>query len=119
MKDEFIRSGVVTNIVDGDRFDATVDLGYNMHTRQRFRLHDIDCPESYRPRNEAERIHGNAAKTFVTSKILNQRVTIKSYYFGIYNRMSCDVFYEEAGETKSLVEELKKNGYTKRQSYES
>lgn len=41
--------GVVTNVVDGDTFDITVDLGLRITSNQRVRLYGIDTPERGQP----------------------------------------------------------------------
>lgn len=45
IKDSYIRKATVTNVVDGDTFDAIVDLGFNITTVQRFRLLYVNTPE--------------------------------------------------------------------------
>ena len=64
----------VINIVDGDTFDAVVDLGFTVSVEQRFRLKDVDTPETWRPKTETERIHGQKAKDFVIEKMLNKTI---------------------------------------------
>lgn len=39
----------VTRWVDGDTFDARVDLGFTVHVDQRFRLAGLDTPERGKP----------------------------------------------------------------------
>ena len=39
----------VTRWVDGDTADATIDLGFDVWVKTRFRLHGIDTPERGRP----------------------------------------------------------------------
>ena len=41
--------------VDGDTFDATVDLGFYTHQRLRFRLLGVDTPERGQPNFDAAR----------------------------------------------------------------
>jgi len=36
---------IITHWIDGDTFDAIVDLGFNVMSKIRFRLLDIDTPE--------------------------------------------------------------------------
>lgn len=70
----------VINVVDGDTVDAVVDLGFKIHTTQRFRLARIDTPE----RGQAGFIE---AKIFVTDAVLNKEVMIsteKVSKFGYY-----------------------------------
>ena len=36
---------IITRWIDGDTFDAIVDLGFNIMSKIRFRLLDVDTPE--------------------------------------------------------------------------
>ena len=54
-------SAEVTRVVDGDTVDAFVDLGFDMHSKQRVRLFGINTPEC-RTRNKEEKKAGLAAK---------------------------------------------------------
>ena len=54
-------SAEVTRVVDGDTVDAFVDLGFDMHSKQRVRLFGINTPEC-RTRDKEEKKRGLAAK---------------------------------------------------------
>ena len=54
-------SAEVTRVVDGDTVAAFVDLGFDMHSKQRVRLFGINTPEC-RTRNKEEKKAGLAAK---------------------------------------------------------
>ena len=54
-------SAEVTRLVDGDTVDAFVDLGFDMHSKQRVRLYGINTPEC-RTRDKEEKKRGFAAK---------------------------------------------------------
>jgi len=41
--------GEVTNVVDGDTLDITIDLGLRIISKQRVRLYGIDTPERGQP----------------------------------------------------------------------
>ena len=45
MQPEYLYRARVINVVDGDTFDAEIDLGFYVKTTQRFRLSRIDTPE--------------------------------------------------------------------------
>ena len=53
-------SAEVTRVVDGDTVDAFVDLGFDMHSKQRVRLYGINTQE-VRTRDKAEKKAGLAA----------------------------------------------------------
>lgn len=82
----YIYKAFVTYVVDGDTFDAIVDLGFSIKVKQRFRLKDVDTPETWRPKTESEREHGQRAKDFVIEKLLNKEVTLTSVKISAYNR---------------------------------
>ena len=48
-------------VVDGDTIDVTLDLGFDVCTRQRVRLLGIDTPES-RTSNKEEKVYGLLSK---------------------------------------------------------
>lgn len=51
----------VTRVVDGDTVDAFIDLGFDLHSKQRIRLFGINTPEC-RTRDKEEKVRGLAAK---------------------------------------------------------
>ncbi len=61
--------GVVTNIVDGDSFDITIEKGDSRITSsvERIRLADVDSPE-------IDTAQGPAAKDFTFAVLMNKRV---------------------------------------------
>lgn len=85
-------NAVVTRVVDGDTFDATIDLGFHVSTTQRFRMAGYDAPESYRPKNTVERIAGQNATAALSSLIEGEKVTIHSQKSGKYGRWIATVF---------------------------
>lgn len=103
----------ITRIVDGDTFEAIVDLGFEIKYKIRIRLKDIDTPETWRPKSEAEREHGEEATKFVKNLIENKNVIIKTYKQGIYNRYIADVFVNDRNLGTLLIEAnlVKRNSY--------
>lgn len=112
----------IVNIVDGDTFDAVVDLGFSIYQKDRFRLYGIDTPETYRPSCKAELEHGKAAKQLVEELILGKEVIIRTEKDkkGKYGRYLADVlldFSEENG-ARTLTDALKEGGFEKKESYD-
>jgi micrococcal nuclease len=101
-------------VVDGDTIDLIVDLGFSTKLEWRFRLVGIDTPETWRPTTAGEKEHGERAKEFTTKELTGKKLVIKSFKMGAYARYSCEIIYDG----KNLTEELKKNGFEKRASYE-
>lgn len=84
--------GHVNRVIDGDTVDATLDLGFGMSTKQRLRIDDFDAPESWRPRNEAEKIHGNEAKARAKELLEGKdAIFTTSKAVGIYGRFGASI----------------------------
>lgn len=104
----------IVRVVDGDTFDATVDLGFTVSVLQRFRVADIDTPESWRPKTESERIHGKEATAHATSLLEGKDVIIESTKAGKYGRYLAKVTLPD-GEDYAQV--MIKAGFQKRANY--
>lgn len=115
----------IAKVTDGDTFhvNVSVDIGFNVWALARvvIRLNEIDTPEIFRPRNEAELKHGQEAKQFC-EKVFDEayQIDIQTFKSGLYGRWIAKVFiYDEAdSEPKCLEELLKENGFEKLESYE-
>lgn len=114
----------VDRVVDGDTVRLKIDLGFHMECVQTFRIRDIDTPEIYRPRNEAELRHGQEAKQFVIDTLERAtQISVVSYKTGLFGRWEGSVYVvlpEDALEDNPhcLAELLKQNGFEKLESYE-
>jgi len=95
----------VFKVVDGDTFDAEVDLGFNMFARVRFRLKDFDTSEIHRPKNKEELAHGLLAKELAESLILNKTVTLRTYKEAAYNRWEADCILDDSRSLKDVLTE--------------
>jgi endonuclease YncB( thermonuclease family) len=73
---------LVDNVVDGDTFDAMVDLGFETFKRVRFRLKGINCPEVHGI-TKPEGLH---AKSRTTELVLNKRVTVECHEYEKFGR---------------------------------
>lgn len=105
----------VTNVVDGDTYDVIVDLGFKITMGIRVRLKNIDTPETWRPKTEAERAHGVEASDFVEDLIFGEDVTVRTHKLGIYGRYSADVILSDGRDLATLIKEA---GLEKKDSYE-
>jgi micrococcal nuclease len=74
--------GTVTNVVDGDTVDATIELGFYVSLKLRFRLYGINAPEMKKDTLEA----GKATKARVEELLLNKICTIDTYKPDKYGR---------------------------------
>lgn len=105
---------LVTRVVDGDTFHAAVDLGFKISTNTTFRLGGIDTPETWRPKSEAERVHGQAAKQRVKDLIDQKEVIIRTAKTGKYGRWIAYVILDDG---KDLGQLLINEGFEKRTDY--
>lgn len=104
----------VVRVVDGDTYDMEVDLGFGIRFQARFRLRDVDTPETWRPKSDAEREHGERATARVKELIEGKEVTIYSHKLGIYGRYSADVYLTGG---INLADLLREEGLEKLDTY--
>jgi micrococcal nuclease len=84
--DAFVYNATLERIVDGDTFDCSLDLGFDVKLhKQRVRLNGIDTPES-RTRDLAEKKLGLAAKERLKELCVG-KIKIRSLGKGKYGRI--------------------------------
>jgi len=106
---------IVLRVVDGDTFDALVDLGFNISKKQRFRVKDVDTPETWRPDTQAEKEHGQLAKAFVKDLIEDKQVFLTSVKSAVFSRYEAHVTLNDGRDLKTLLIE---NGFQKHENYQ-
>jgi len=96
--------GLVLRVIDGDTVDVLLDLGFGMSTKQRLRIDDYDAPESWRPRNEAEKKHGEEAKA-KAKELLDGKTLIftTSKAVGIYGRYGASITLEDGRKFRDVM----------------
>ena len=104
---------LVTRVIDGDTVQGLADLGFKVSVELKIRLADVDTPEIFRPKSEAERELGYKAKEFVENQILNKEVILKTEKdkTGKYGRYIGHLFLKE--DNTSLNQKLIENKLTK------
>jgi len=107
-------NAIVNRVVDGDTFDATVDLGFGVFKKHRFRLKDVDTPETWRPKTNAEREHGMKASQYVMELIEDKAVVLSSVKSAVYSRYEAYVTLEGGHDLGTLLIE---HGFEKLDSY--
>ena len=111
---------VVTRVVDGDTFDACVDLGFHVFTKIRFRLANIDprslalapqrtrvagpygalrfpqgAPETYGVKKTSPEYQaGLRAKDWLTTRIEGRKITLVSQRAGKFGRWLAIVYID-------------------------
>jgi len=105
----------ILRVVDADTVDAAVDAGFGITMTQRFRLNDYDAPETFRPRNEAEKIHGKAATERAIELLMGKKILLKSTKVaGIYGRFGATIWLEDG---RDFTEVMINEGFSKRKDY--
>ena len=105
--DAFVYNAILERIVDGDTFDCSLDLGFDVKLhKQRVRLAGIDTPES-RTRDLAEKKLGLAAKERL-KELCCGKLKVKSLGKGKYGRI-LGIPYSEDG--KSICQMLIDEGH--------
>jgi len=86
----FLYSGIVDRVVDGDTVDVSVDLGFKIKLNERFRLANIDAPESYGPKaSEA----GRAAAVYLAQMMpAGARIHIRTHKTGKFGRWIAEIW---------------------------
>lgn len=104
----------VDKVVDGDTVDVTIDLGFNLSLRQRFRVVNVNAPEM-RADDPAVRARAAAAKAFAEQWFAsNGKMVVTSYKDDKYGRMLGDFRREHSAE--SFSEALLSSGNAERYS---
>jgi len=107
--------GKIVRVVDADTFDASLDLGFGISIEQRFRVNDYDAPETWRPRNEAENIHGKAATARAIELLMGKDLLFESTKVpGIYGRFGATIWLEDGSDYAQV---MISEGFSKKEKY--
>ncbi len=108
--------GRIHRVVDADTVDAYLDMGFNIFTEQRLRIDGFDAPETWRPRNELEEVHGKAA-TARAKELLEgfELIFTTSKSVGIYGRFGASITLPGG---RSFSEVMISEGFEKKESYD-
>lgn len=95
----------VTNVVDGDTVDATIDMGFSIHHKTRLRVARINAPET-RTKDLEEKERGLACKARVQELITGAvEILVKTTEKGKYGRWIAEVYIDGKNLSDLLVEE--------------
>lgn len=107
--------GYVKRVVDADTVDVVLQLGFHVLTEQRLRIDSFDAPETWRPRNESELMHGKAATERANELLMNKKlIFVTSKDSGIYGRFGASIILDDGS---NYAEKMISEGYQKRDSY--
>lgn len=96
---------IIFHIVDGDTYDAIIDLGFNISIKIRIRLHGIDCPEIM-TNNPMTKADGIASKVFV-EKVIKNPVKLTVHRMDIYGRWESEVKFDGKDLAELLIDAKK------------
>ena len=98
----------VHRIIDGDTVDVTIDLGFEMTTKQRIRLYGINTPET-RTRDLEEKKRGKASKARLLELINSgdRQIILQTLKRGKYGRILGKLLHPETKENynRTLLKE--------------
>ena len=103
----FTYLGKIIRIIDGDTYDAVVDLGFKLIHAIQIRLNIADTPEI---RGE-EKKEGKKVSKYVENLILDKYVVITTIKKDSFGRWLSDVWYSKDGEIFNLAKHLLEKGY--------
>lgn len=104
----------VIRVVDGDTFEAVIELGLAVSYTSSIRVKDLDTPETWRPKSEAERTHGNEATSMAAILLEGQEIQLNITGRDRYGRVVAEVILPDG---RNFKEVMIKNGLQKRESY--
>ena len=96
-------NATVLDVYDGDTITLLIDVGFNIHLKQKCRLYGIDTPE-LRTKNKKEKELAIKARDYLKELILNKKVKIKTYKDDKYGRMLADIYLDDIYVNMNLIE---------------
>lgn len=95
--------------------DAELDLGFGITMTQRFRIQEYDAPETWKPRNEAEKAHGKKATVRAIELLMEKEILFHSSKVpGIYGRYGATIWLEDG---RNFAEVMINEGFSKKKNY--
>ena len=106
----------IDHIVDGDTFDCTLDLGFNISHKIRVRMFGINTPES-RTRDLEEKARGLESKKRLTELLSDGDLVLQTKEKGKYGRYLGYIFKvtpKSSEAPMNINEQLVQEGYAVR-----
>jgi micrococcal nuclease len=107
----------VIEVIDGDTLDVEIDMSLGIVFKARLRVKGLDTPETWRPSNNYEKIHGEQAKEYAKKLVADNKnnIIIKVYGWGVYNRVEAEIFLPTTNTSYKDIMVL--NGFEKKKQY--
>ncbi len=104
-------NSLIERVIDGDTYEAVLDLGFHIHKKTTLRLHGVDTPEIRAMHGDyVEKRKGLKAKAYVKKLIEGKRFTVFVYDQGKYGRWISDISLDVAGKEIPLSKHLLAKG---------
>ena len=84
----------VLSVYDGDTITCLLDLGFNIHVKEKFRLYGIDTPE-IRTKDLNEKKEGYRSKSRLEELIKNKEIYVKVLKKGKFGRWISKIYLTE------------------------
>ena len=89
MKTNYEYQAKVIRVLDGDTVEVDVDLGFSSTMRMKIRViakstAGFDTPETWRPKDDEERVLGQAATARAKELLEDKTILLRSVKFGKY-----------------------------------
>lgn len=109
----------LVRISDADTIlvEVSKDIGFNVKTSTtiKLRIRNFDAAETWRPRNDLERVHGNAATKLAHELLDGKTFGVTTYKLGKYGRYEADITLADGSD---FVETMNLAGMAKKASYD-
>jgi len=93
----------VLSVYDADTMTLLIDVGFNIHIREKVRSLGIDTPE-LRTKDKEEKKAGYAARDYVRDLILGHDLYVSTEKKGKFGRYLVNIWFEEViGNTTQMV----------------
>ncbi len=93
----------VLDVYDGDTCTILIDVGFNIHLKERCRLNGIDTPE-IRTKCSLEKAHGIAARNHLRELILDKDIEIETVKEGKFGRYLVDIYIDGLHVNEDMIE---------------
>ena len=100
MNPVFCYKAYVYNVVDGDTFDARVDVGFKIEMNLRFRMSKINAPE----KRGASRAEGLRSTVWLEEQILEKDVVVETFKSGSFGRWLAIVYIDGVEVNQLMVD---------------
>ena len=100
----------INRVVDGDTIDVTIDLGFDLHKKERVRVAGVDTPEK-RTRDEEEKVLGIDATNWLKERLEaaikgDDELTIRTELVGGVGKYGRLLGWLYIGDTETSLNEL-------------